>query len=106
MYEYEKFLEKAVPYRYTAYDYSSLIEALNDALAIKRNRLYCLLVMPAGGVAIERAELPDLPASKTMVLQDPSRALNVTPIIHWEQASVNVNAVITNKEVLRISVEK
>jgi len=104
--EYERFLRKAVPYRFIAQNISSLIKALNDALGIKRDKLYCLLVLPPGGVAIEKAELPDLPATKALVLQNAKRTITTQPYQHWLETSVRTSTVIIDKKVMRITVEK
>ena len=84
----------------------SLIEAINNILAIKRNKLYCMLVLPPGGIAVEKAELPDLPATKALVLQDAKRAVRIQPYQHWLEDSLEVGTVIIDKKVMRITVEK
>jgi len=105
-YEYEQFLRKAVPYRFIAQNMSSLIKALNDALGFKRDKLYCLLALPPGGVAVERAELPDLPATKMLVLQNGKRALRTQPYPHWLEKSMSTGTVVADKKVMRLTVEK
>jgi len=105
-YGYEQFLRKAVPYRFVAQDMSSLITALNDVLGIERDGLYCLLLLPPAGVALQRAELPDLPATKALILQDATRALNVQPYPRWLQKSLDADTVIIDREAMSITVEK
>jgi len=104
--EYEQYLRKAVPYRFMAQDLTSLIKALNDALSIERDKLYCLLVLPPGGVAVERAELPDLPATKTLLLQNAKRALITQPYPHWLEKSTRTDTVVVDKKIMHITVEK
>jgi hypothetical protein len=104
--EYEQHLRKNVPYRFVAYDMATLITALNDALSIDRDRLYCLLALPPGGIAVERAELPDLPETKTMVMQNANRALRIQPYPHWLEKSVRTGTVVADKKTMRITVEK
>jgi hypothetical protein len=87
-YGYLKFLTKAAPHRFTPQNLSSLVEAINYILHVRRNDLYCLLVLPAGGVTVEGAELPDLPATKTLVLQDPKRTLTARPYKRWVEIIV------------------
>jgi hypothetical protein len=67
--DYEQFLVKSAPQRFMAQSLGGLIDALNNSLRIDRNKLYFLLTLPPGGVIVEDAELPDLPATKTLVLQ-------------------------------------
>lgn len=105
-YGYEQFLRKAVPYRFVAPDMPSLIQALKDLLSVERDRLYCLLVLPAGGLALQRAELPDLPGTKALIFQDARRALRGRPYPDWLQKSLKTGTVITDREEMSIIVEK
>ena len=104
--EYERFLAKAVPYRFMATSMPDLIDALNNALNIPRDRLHCILVLPPSGVALEKSELPDLPATKAMVLQNAKRTLRIQPYQHWVEKSIQTGTVVADKKVLRITVEQ
>jgi len=103
---YQEFLTKATPYKFVPQNLPSLLEAMNSLLAIRRDRLYCLLVLPPGGVAVEGAELPDLPATKALVLTDVKRALRTQPYQHWIERSLDTGTVIVDKKVMHITVEK
>jgi len=105
-YGYQEFLRRAAPYKFIPQNLVSLIEAMNNLLAIKRDKLYFLLVLPAGGVAVEAAELPDLPATKALVLGDAKRTLRTQPYPHWVENSLETGTVIIDKKVMRITVEK
>lgn len=104
-YDYEKFLRKAAPYRFVPENLSSLIKALNDILAVKRDRLYYLLVLPPSGLTVERAELPDLPATKALVLRDAKRTLTTLPYRHWVERSIHTGTVVVDKKVMQVTVE-
>jgi len=104
--DYERFLVKAVPYRFIAQNLPQLIDALNDSLKIDRDSLYFLLTLPPGGVTVEKAELPDLPATRAMVMRDAKRTLRILPHSHWIERSFDVGSVIIDKKVFRITVEK
>ena len=105
-YAYQEFLRKATPYRYTPENLSTLIEAINNILAVRRDKLYCLLVLPPGGVALERAELPDLPATKVLVLADPKRTLRILPYQQWVEQNFDIDTIVSGKKVMRIIVEE
>jgi hypothetical protein len=64
------------------------------------------LVLPPGGVIVEKAELPDLPPTRTLVLQDAKRALKMRPYSHWIEKNLKTNTVVIDKKVMRITVEK
>ena len=68
--------------------------------------MYCLLVLPPQGVAVEQAELPDLPATKALVMQDAKRTLTIQPYQHWIEKSLETGTVIIDKKVMPITVEK
>jgi hypothetical protein len=104
--DYERFLVKVAPYRFVAQNVPQLIDALNNSLQIDRDRLYFLLTLPSGGVTVEKAELPDLPATKTLILRDTKRTLRVLPYSHWIEQSLETGTVVIDKKILSITVER
>ena len=104
--EYERFLAKNVPYRFIATNHQTLVDALNMALNVDRTKLYCLLVLPADGIMLAKAELPDLPGTKAVILQSSKRALRVQPHPHWIEQTVETGTVIIDKALVPIVVEK
>jgi len=105
-YGYLDLLKRAVPYRFIPENLSTLVKAINDVLQIRRDRLYCLLVLPAAGVALERAELPDLPATRVLVLQDAKRTLKTQPYPHWLEQSCRTGTIVSDTRTTRVTVEK
>jgi len=59
-----------------------------------------------GGVTVEKAELPDLPATKALVLQDSKRPLSTQPYPHWLEKTADTGTIIIDQKVMRITVEK
>jgi len=104
--DYEQFLVKNTPHRFIAQSAGSLIEALNNSLQFRRDVLYCLLSLPAAGLVIEKQELPDLPATKSLLFQDTKRTLRVRPYTNWLEKQLNTGTVIIDKKSLKITVEK
>ncbi len=104
--DYERFLVKSAPYKFIAQNASALIEALNYSLSVDRDKLYFILSLPPGGIALEQAELPDLPATKALILQNAKRTLQVRPYQHWVEKSLKTGTVIIDKKVVKITVEK
>ena len=105
-YDYEEFLRKAVPHRFVSENMDTLVGAMNDILAIRRDELHCILVLPSGGVSLENAELPELPATKAMVLGDAKRAIAMQVFPGWIDKSVRTGAVIIDGKVMNITVEQ
>jgi hypothetical protein len=94
-----------VPHRFTSENLETLVGAINDILAIGRDELHCILILPAGGVALGNAELPELPATKAMVLGDAKRAITIQPLPGWIDKSVRTGSVIVDKKIMSITVE-
>ncbi|MFH1716462.1 MAG: hypothetical protein ABIF19_03860 [Planctomycetota bacterium] len=103
--DYEQFLFKSVPQRFLVNSFADLVDALNGSLQIKKDKLYFLLTLPPGGMALEKAELPDLPATRQLVLQDSKRTLRMLPYSHWLERSLEPGTVVIDKKVLRVTVE-
>jgi hypothetical protein len=68
--------------------------------------LYCLLTLPPGGVTIEKAELPDLPDTKALILQNAKRALRTQLYPHWLEQRMESGTVIIDKKTMHITVEE
>jgi len=103
---YLRYLRSAAPYRFVPQNFSGLVESLNSILRVKRDRLYCLLTLPPGGVALEKAELPDLPATKALVLQDATRTLRTVPYKHWLEKSFDVGSIVVDRQVMQVEVKR
>ena len=103
---YELFLRKAAPYRFMPQNLPGLMESLKYLLNIGKDKLYCLLALPPGGVAIEKAELPDLPATKTLILQNARRTLRIQPYPHWLEKRLECGTVVIDRKTMQITVEK
>ena len=101
---YLEFLAGAAWQRFIAVNADSLIETLNNILRIRRDRLYCVLVLPQSGITIDRAELPDLPLTKAMVLNDATRTLDTQPYQHWIEKSISTPQVISGAQKIEIEV--
>ena len=103
-YGYYNFLTKAAQYRFIAENVDTLIEALNEILSIRRDRLYCMFVLGKSGIALEKAELPDLPLTRALVLVDAKRSLQAQPYQHWLEQSVQTPGVIVGTQRIKITV--
>ncbi|UCE98550.1 MAG: hypothetical protein JSV82_05015 [Planctomycetota bacterium] len=105
-YDYREFFRKAAPYKFVPQNLATLIEAMNNILTVSRDKLYCLLVLPPAGIAVEGAELPDLPATRVLVLRDAKRTLRTQPYPRWLENSLTTGTVIVDKKIMRVIVEE
>jgi hypothetical protein len=106
VYGYQDFLRKAANYKFVYYNLETLVEALNNLLHISRDKLYCILVLPSGGVAVAKAQLPDLPPTKALVLEDAKRTLETKPYSHWLEKSFQTDTIVIDKQTMQITVEQ
>lgn len=104
--EYGEFLRKAVPHRFVPENFDTMVGIINRILAVGRDELHCVLVLPAGGVALEQAELPELPATKAMVLGDARRANTMQAFPGWIDKSVRTPTIIVDKKIMNVTVEQ
>ncbi|MFA5423488.1 MAG: SpoIVB peptidase S55 domain-containing protein [Phycisphaerae bacterium] len=102
--EYLEFLISAAKQRFIAENYETLISALNNILSVRRDRLYCVFMLPESGVTLERAELPDLPMTQVLVLTDSTRTTDAQPYRHWIEKSVRTPQVIRGAGQMKIEV--
>jgi hypothetical protein len=95
-----------VPQRFATTGFEATIAAVNNVLAVKRDRLYSVLMLPVGGLTIERTDLPDLPAGKAVVLADPSRTFRIQPFQHWLEQQIPVDGIVADSRSIDITVEE
>jgi len=103
-YDYEQFVRRAAAHRFVPTNLSTLVESINEILGMGREGLYCILVLPPSGIAVERAELPDLPATKSLVLGHPKRDLTIQPYPHWVEKSVRTETVVMDGKRMQVTV--
>ncbi|MHC4842758.1 MAG: SpoIVB peptidase S55 domain-containing protein [Planctomycetota bacterium] len=104
--DYEAFLRQNSSYKFMAENYETLIDALNNLLGIHRDRLYCILVLRPEGITMQKAELPDLPDTKVLILQNQKRSLQAQPYMHWLEKSFDTGTIVIDKKTMNITVEE
>ncbi len=103
---YLQFLRKTTPFKFIPQNLTELIDALDNILQVKRDKLYCILLLPTGGITLESAELPDLPPTKTLILQDTKRTLRSFPYRRWIEKNITTGTIILDQKVMKLTVKK
>ncbi len=103
--EYMAFQRKAAPYRFVAEDLPSMLEAVRRILKTPRNRLVAVLQLGPGGIAIRHRQLPDLPASRAILLQDDRRFTPAVAIQRWVQTETPTDLIPSGNITVQITVE-
>jgi hypothetical protein len=104
--DYINFITKAAPYKYTPENLPNLIGIINNIANTKRNNLHIILTLPDGGIAIETAELPQLPLSKTLLLNSEKRSTATKPAAQWLEKTIPVDTIVIDSRSLDITVEE
>ena len=104
--DYMQFLTKMAPYRYTPENLPGLISIINDIANTKRTNLHLILILPPGGIAIETAQLPQLPLSKSLLLNDEKRSIPAKPVAQWLEETIPVDTIVIDSRTIDIVVEK
>jgi hypothetical protein len=104
--DYRQFSTALAPYRYEPENMPDLIKIINDIANTKRNNLYITLTLPAGGITIEKSELPQLPMTKTMLLNNEKRSMSAQPASEWLGQTIPVDTIVLDSRSFTITVEK
>jgi len=66
-------LRQEKPHKFFAQNIAQILESLNYIASFPQNRLYLRLMVPRGGLAVGRNEMPDLPSFQRQILLDAQR---------------------------------
>lgn len=103
---YQKFTMKSLPQRFVADSIESLIDVIKRSVSTSRKNMYVILELGSDGFSLENAELPGLPSSKMLVLDNPKRSIQATPYGKWIEKSIATDEIITNEISIDINIEK
>jgi hypothetical protein len=102
--QYLNLLNQLAPHRFIVQNFQTLTEAMREILTFERDNLYCVLLLPASGIVLEKTELTDLPATKALVLTDAKRALVTQPLRTWQEQKLKTNTIVVDRKSLQINV--
>jgi hypothetical protein len=103
--EFLGFQQKAAPQRFEAEDLPSMLEAVRRILQTPRNQLTAVLLLGPGGIAIRDKELPNLPDSRAILLQDPRRFTPAVVMQQWVQTQTEMDLVPSGNVTVQLTVE-
>lgn len=103
---YNNFLNQNAPQRFRVVDAPSLLEGLNRVMNMPRDRLYVVLPVPATGLTLRRFELPDLPPSRMLLIQDAARIEPVEPYKNWVENNAITDKIISGAVQIELTVEQ
>jgi hypothetical protein len=103
--EYLTFLQKASPHLFAAEDLPSLLDAVRRIVQTPRNQLTAVLLLGRGGIAIRHQDLPDLPPSRILLLQDNRRFTPALPLQNWIETKIRMDWIPSGNMAVPIQVE-
>jgi hypothetical protein len=101
---YLDFLRKTESWKFKSENFESLTNSIKRIVDIRRDMLYCVLALGKSGIVIEGSGLKDLPATRSMILADGMRSLDVKGYPQWTEASESTEAVIIGSKSLKLKV--
>lgn len=102
---YQQFISQMSPQRFLAVDMPTLHTALQGIFKYRRDRLYCVMQVPATGVVIRQHELADLPPTKMLLMQDSKRITQVEAYKNWVENSIEVDRIVDGEVKIELTVE-
>lgn len=103
--QYQQFVSKMAPQRLLAVDLNTLHDALQRTFDIPRNRLYCVMQVPATGLVMRQYELADLPPTKMILMQDSKRIAPVQAYNNWIENSIGIDRIVEGTVEIELTVE-
>jgi hypothetical protein len=102
---YEQFLRKNATHKFIHRDMPTLLEALDNILKIRADRLYLLCELSPAGITIDQKELADLPKTKAILMKDDKRTTMPRPYQKYIEKSIPIETIVFNRKALKITVE-
>jgi hypothetical protein len=82
-----------------------MLTIVRRILQTPRNQLTAALLLGPGGIAIRDKELPNLPASRAVLLQDARRFTPSVVMQQWVQTQTETDLVPTGNVTVQLTVE-
>jgi hypothetical protein len=99
-------LQATQPHRYMAFCAADVQRILQERLSLARSDLYLSLALPGEGLALAEESLPDLPGSRTLLLNDPSRKTLTANFAPLAVAQVKTDFMLLGGETFSIEVRR
>lgn len=103
---YESFLRKTAPQKFNVNSLEQMFDFFNFSNSIRNDKIYLFMEIPAGGITLQSQPLPNLPATRSMLLVDPKRTEPVLPYRDWKVEKYDVDKFIINDSSITINIEK
>ena len=103
--QYQQFVSQMAPQRFRAVDVPTLHDALQGIFKYRRDRLYCVMQVPATGLVMRQHELADLPPTKMLLMQDSKRIIPVEPYKNWVENSIEIDRIVDGEVKIELTID-
>ena len=103
--DYQRFVSKMMPHRFRAIDIETLSQVFQRVSQLQNNRLYAVMPIAASGIVLRQHELPQLPPTKMLLMQDAKRLLPVEAYKTWSESEIKLDKIVQGGAEIEITVE-
>ena len=103
--DYQRFISKMAPHRFRAVDIETLSQVFQRVSQLQSNRLYAVMPVAASGIVLRQHELPQLPPTKMLLMQDTKRLLPVEAYKNWAESEIKLDRIVQGGAEIEITVE-
>ena len=104
--DYQRFIGQTAPQRFRVVDGATLFSGLQRLNALRNDRLYAVMAVPATGVVMRQHELPQLPATKMLLMQDSKRLRPIEAYRGWAESVTALDTMVAGTAEIQILVQK
>ena len=104
--DYQRFVSQTAPQRFRISDANTLISGLQHVNTYRNDRLYAVMAVPATGVVMRQHELPQLPATKMLLMQDSKRLQPIEAYRDWTENHTKLDYVVDGSAEIQIIVQQ
>ena len=104
--EYQRFVTQMAPQRFQAFDVGTMMEAFGRVTQFRNDRLHAVMPIASSGVVLRQHELPQLPATKMLLMLDSKRLQPAEPYKAWSENEIQLDKIVSGTAEIEITVER
>lgn len=102
---YRRFVTGLAPQRFRAFDADTLVEAFRRLVGFRNDGLYAVMPVPSTGIVLQQHELPQLPQTKMLLMQDDKRLRQIAAYQDWTESRSDLEKIVQGTAEIEITVE-
>lgn len=102
---YRRYVSTLSPQRFRAFDIETMMQALRRLNSFRNEGLYAVMPIPATGIVLQQHELPQLPQTKMLLMQDTKRLRPIAAYQDWTESRSDLDKIVQGTAEIEITVE-